>query len=111
MAGAAGEPPQKREEWGDYRENGARGIRGRGRGEATQMASGHGISSHYSRVCRLSGLRARGMFCSGQLIQASYRTGKETWLWCGKSSAMVQYGAKRLIGTESYEGNPLATLL
>lgn len=29
MAGAAGEPPQKREEWGDYRENGARGIRGR----------------------------------------------------------------------------------
>lgn len=25
MVGAAGEPPQKREEWGDYRENGAKG--------------------------------------------------------------------------------------
>lgn len=26
MVGAAGEPPHNREEWGDYRENGARGI-------------------------------------------------------------------------------------
>lgn len=58
MVGAAGEPPQKREEWGDYRKNGARGIQGRRGGEVTQMASEHSISSHYSRVCRLSGLRA-----------------------------------------------------
>lgn len=34
MAGAAGEPPHKREEWGDYRENGARGIPAKERGRS-----------------------------------------------------------------------------
>lgn len=84
MAGAAGEPPQKREEWGDYRENGARGRR---RAAATQMASEHSISSHYSPVCRLSGLRAQGGLCSGQLILASYRMG---WKYgCGNGGPQV----------------------
>lgn len=37
MAGAAGEPPHNREEWGDYRGNGARGdsCEERGRSDST----------------------------------------------------------------------------
>lgn len=83
----------RRERSGEITGKMARGGFAGGDGEkATQMASEHGISSHYSRVCRLSGLRARGRFCSGQLIQASYRTGTETWSWFGgKSCPLVLY--------------------
>lgn len=40
VAGAAGEPPHNREEWGDYRENGARGIPARRRETVTPNGIG-----------------------------------------------------------------------
>lgn len=61
VAGAVGEPPQRREEWGDYRRKMARGggdsCEERRRSDSP-MASEHGISSFHSTVCRLNGEEA-----------------------------------------------------